>query len=444
MKKLFFFAALAAAVLTSCVKTHDTHKSTAQGDLLTFGVYTGRTAEVKATYGDITTANIVDSEDGFGVFAYYTKKYDWANNDQDWDGSVDGNQTYGEATIPNFMYNQQVKYNNSANTDLYPAKWEYTPLKYWPNGQNSSSEVENYNAAATSADKVTFFAYAPHIATASLGTVPASGEGITSMSNNYDKGVPTVTFTVPTNAKQQIDLLYATPKYNQTKKNLDGKVAFTFNHALSKLNYQVQAVVDDLPANAPTSNLTNDGDATLEADETMIILKSLVISVAGAKTGTLNLATGAWTLPGSPVDSEITYDIDAINFGKETGDPYDASTNSIAITPVTGATGFNVLEDIHDINSKISPMIIPGTVDAGDLSVTADYYVITYDTALAAGYSIVENKITAVSSDAINFRQGKKHNMIVRIGLNSVDFNVAEVVEWSETSGADIDLPANS
>lgn len=445
MKKLFLFAALAAAVLTSCVKTHDTHKSTSQGDALSFGVYTPRTVDTKATYGDIaSTTTLQGSTDGFGVFAYYTMKYNWADASQDWDGSVAGDQKLGEATIPNFMYNQQVVYDAGANATLYPANWVYTPLKYWPNGQNASTGVEDYTAAATSADKISFFAYAPHIATADLNSVPAAGQGITSMSNNYDKGVPTITFSVPDNTNQQIDLLYATPVYDQTKMALNGKVSFTFHHALSKLNYQVQAVVDDTPANAPTSNLTNDGDDVLETDETMIILKSLVISAAGAKTGTLELATGTWTLPGSPVTSVITYDSDAFNFGKETGNAYDASTNSIAIEPVTGYSGFNVLEAAHDINSKIAPMIIPGTIAAHGLQVTADYYVITKDTALAAGYSVVENQITADNAAGITFAQGKKYNIVVRLGLNSVDFNVTSVDGWDSQTGDPIDLPANS
>ena len=76
---------------------------------------------------------------GFGVFAYHTdlKKYD---------------QTY----FPNFMYNQGV-FKNGAN-------WEYTPLMYWPNEYG-------YDAGSDDEDKVSFFAYAPYVAT----TSPASG-----------------------------------------------------------------------------------------------------------------------------------------------------------------------------------------------------------------------------------------------------------------------------
>ena len=131
-------AATAAVVLSACAKIETPVQNTLDDEAISFGVYAGRTAATKATYGDITTANLKTSTDGFSVFSYYTKNVDWATTDK-----------------PNFMYNQQVKYNDSANTTLYPSKWVYTPLKYWPNGQNSTA-VET----GTIVDKLSFFAYA--------------------------------------------------------------------------------------------------------------------------------------------------------------------------------------------------------------------------------------------------------------------------------------------
>ena len=422
MKKIMILAAAAALALASCAKV-ETIGNTHEENAVSFGVYAGNSAitKVNNTFGDINLDALKASTDGFGVFAYYTMNTAWASAKT--------------TATPNFMYNQQVKYNGSANVTLYPAKWEYSPLKYWPNGQNSTE----YEANATSADMISFFAYAPQIATASLGTVPATNEGIIDLSDNDDVNAPTVTFTVPTAADKQIDLLYSSVT-DQTKKALNGKVNFTFHHALAKLNYQVQAVVD---AAAPTTtNLTDDHDATLEEGETWIVLESLVVRAAGVKSGTLNLETGNWTMADPAVDSEITYDADAFNFGKDTGSAWSAS-NTITVT-ADSKEGFKAEETARDLNSKISPMIIPANIAAGDLEVVANYWVITKDSALDGTYSTIQNVISATNASAINFQKGYKYTIVVRLGLNSVDFDVTAVDNWTDAAGTPVDLPLNS
>lgn len=390
MKKYLFFAALAAVALGACTKV-ETIKETVETPVL-FGVYAGNSA-TKATYGDITTDNLKTSADGFGVFAYYTLNNAWS-----------------ATATPNFMYNQQVKYNASANPTLYPKKWEYTPLKYWPNGQNSTA-VE----AGTINDKVSFFAYAPHIATAALGTVPASGEGITALSANTAAGAPTVTFTVPSAADKQIDLLWATPMKDQTKQSITGTVDFTFKHALAKLNVKVQAVVD---AVAPTT-------ANLDANTT-IILESLELKAAGTKTGTLNLEDGTWSSKSG--ESSVTYTTAAF-----------AST-----TTVNEKTGFKVTETATDLNARMSPMIVPGEIATGGYVVTANYWVITEDSALKGGFSTVQQVIKKTSTAAITFNGGYKYDVLVKLGLTNVSFDVTEVSTWGTAAGNDVDLPVNT
>lgn len=395
MKKYLVIAASAAVVLSACAKI-ETVQNTRDENVVSFGVYAGNSAVAKATYGDITTDNLKTSTDGFGVFAYYTQNIDWASTD-----------------TPNFMYNQQVKYNASADATKYPSKWEYSPLKYWPNGQNHTS-VET----GTFADKLSFYAYAPHIAT--VNTVPAAGQGITAMSANTATGAPTVTFTVPEAADQQIDLLWATPVLNQTHKALNGRVAFTFSHALTKLNFQVQAVVDQV---SPTSS-------SLGA-ETTIILDTLKVEAAGTKTGTLTLDS---TTPASPNWSSVS--------GSTKVTYTTASFGST--TTVNGKTGFQVTEAAQDLNSAISPMIIPATIATGDFVITASYWVLTADAALNGGYSVVQQVIKKTSAAAVTFDAGKKYTIVVRLGLNSVDFDVTEVTAWTPASGDPVDLPVNT
>lgn len=390
-------AAAAALVLTaSCVKV-ETFENTRDENVLTFGVYAGNAAQTKATYGDITTANLKTSADGFGVFAYYTLNNDWASTD-----------------TPNFMYNQQVKYNDSANTTLYPAKWEYTPLKYWPNGQNSTT-VET----GTINDKLSFYAYAPQIATASVNTVPAAGQGITAISANTAAGAPTISFTVPSKAEQQIDLLWATPVLNQTKQTITGTVNFTFKHALAKLGIKVQAVVD---AVAPTT-------ANLDSN-TKIILESLEMSADGTKSGVLTIdsATATPNWASKTGETVVTFDEDSFS----------------ATTTVNGKTGFDVTETAQYLNEDNSPMIIPGEIASGDYVITANYWVITEDAALNGGYSTVQQIIKKTSTAAITFDAGYKYDVLVKLGLTNVSFDVTEVSTWTDGAANDVDLPVNN
>lgn len=411
MKKYLTIASYAAVVLVAgCAKNMVIEESIPR-EPVSFGVYAGQAA-TKATYGDITTAALQSSADGFSVFGYYTQDNDWTTEDK-----------------PNFMYNQQVRYITDYGDPAdfiaakYPSHWYYTPLKYWPNGTNSTT-VES----GTIADKLSFFAYAPHIATASLNSVPATGQGITAMSANNATGAPTISFTVPAKAEEQIDLLWANPIKDVTKQQLDGRVSFTFKHALAKLNIQVQAVVDAVTP--VTSNLVDDGDASFEHGETWIILQSLDITANGTKTGTLAL-DGASSTPNWSAKSGNT----TVNY---------SSTSFSTTTTADSKTGFKVTEVITDLNSTISPMIIPATIAAEGFVVTANYWVITKDDALYSGYSTVQNIIRKTSTEAITFNAGYKYNIVVRLGLNSIDFDVTEVTDWGTGAGQTIDLPQNS
>lgn len=395
MKKIMILAAIAALALTACAK-FETEK-VVENEPVAFGVYAGNAAS-KATYGDITTASLKNSEDGFGVFAYYTLNNAWTTSDK-----------------PNFMYNQKVTYNESADTDIYPAKWEYTPLKYWPNGQNSTV-VE----AGTVNDKVSFFAYAPRIAvTAATGApttnVPAAGQGITAISNNDTAGAPTVTFTVPSKPEEQIDLLWATPMKDKTKQTITGTIAFTFNHALAKLNVKVQAVVDAVIPT--TTNLDSN---------TKIILESLEVKAAGTKTGTLSLNDGSWS--NTSGETDITYN----------------STSFSSTTTLDGKTGFNVTETATALNTTTSPMIIPGAIASGDFIIIANYWVITEDAALKGSYSTVQNKIKRTSTAAITFAGGTSYEVLAKLGLTNTSFSVTEVGAWTTGAGQNVDLPQNN
>lgn len=144
------------------------------------------TVETQTRGTDFTKDNLTS----LGVLAYLTQ----------------GSNFNASSSTPNFMYNQEVTKASGAST------WEYTPTKFWPTNSN---------------DKITFFAYAPHNPTGL--TVP----DITAT------GYPSFTYEVPSTEAAQTDLLLAKPAPNKTAN--DGKVNFSFKHALTRIVLNVEA-----------------------------------------------------------------------------------------------------------------------------------------------------------------------------------------------------------
>ena len=152
---------------------------------------------------------------GFGVFGSYT-----------------GRLTYENTSVSSdFMYNQQVKYENGV--------WTYSPVKYWPNN---------------STDYVSFFAYAPYEA-----TPKDDGRCIIDMSKRYDLGDPWINYRLAENPwsadKPQVDLLYGqhedntnyTPWLDQQKPTdpVNYKLTFTFRHALACIGDEITIKCSD-------------------------------------------------------------------------------------------------------------------------------------------------------------------------------------------------------
>ena len=396
MKKIMILAAAAALALVACAKV-ETFQNTNEQNAVSFGVYAGNTPVSKATYyGDQTTSTLANNSNdyGFGVFAYYTNTTD-----------------VSASFAPNFMYNQQVFYDNTADATKYPTHWYYSPLKYWPNGQNSTA-VDN----TTHNDKLSFYAYAPY-------TAVGDAAGVTAFTpaNASTAGLPVVTYVLPTDPAQQVDLLYATPVTNVTKQTMASNVSFTFHHALSKVNLKVQAVADQAESSS----------GKLDA-ATHIVLTEVKVFGTFATTNTLNLATGEW---GSP---SVTNDGTGAYF------TYNAS-NFVSTTNLDSVTGFDVTETAQSISSQ--PMIIiPVEMAANKFKIQVTYYVITADNNLGEGaYSKVQNVIYALDTDGINFAKNKVNNVTIKIGVNSVDFTES-VADWDspEVDGGSIYFPQNS
>lgn len=132
------------------------------------------------------------NNDKIGVFACYT-------------GDIPYNLT---SVSPDFMYNQEVTYNES--------NWTYSPVKYWPNNDS---------------ERISFFSYYPYISSEAALTAT---DGIIGFSNANAKGDPWLVFKLPEGAPAtQTDLMYGMPRIDVQKQSVSDKVSFTLNHALA-------------------------------------------------------------------------------------------------------------------------------------------------------------------------------------------------------------------
>jgi hypothetical protein len=406
MKKFLFFAALAATVLTSCAKTDDLLKSTSPGKAVNFGVYAPQTKAGAA--GQTTTTSIQRAEGeggGFGVFAYYTD-----------------NTGYDGSTKPNFMYNQGVFYNTS--------KWEYSPVKYWPNEYGSG-------ANSTGTDKVSFFAYAPYVSTAS------GSYGITAMSANSDAGDPTITYVIDPTPSTAVDLCWAVdssdglPWIDETKQSTSGKVTFLFKHALARFNVNVRGFFDAVRAS----------DGELSTDDidsnSKITVETIEIKGTFAPSGVLNLNNATaneplWT-PATAAETTLTIpnaDIAASLKATVGGENSFPSITGVTKTNVSVFTGAAPAK-----NDATYYTFIP-TTDDTTLNVKITYYVTTQDAKLEDGISCVKNVINKDITFTGGFTGGYNYNLNIVLGMTTVKLE-ATVSDWEDPSNVDIDLPVN-
>lgn len=427
---------------------------------VTFDAYTPRSLTRAGASGDVTIADLQDNatnlgKAGFGVFGYYSGNRLLRNDDQ-----------------PNFMYNQQVKYESG--------KWDYSPYKYWPN--------EHADAESLETDHVSFFAYAPYAdvyrasgmingENTTLQNQSNNSTGITSMTALSDHGAPVINYVVDTDPAQAVDLCWATasdhpdpsdlsatkitwgpdhssvdvyggmPWLNLTRaKTVNDKVGFYFRHALSKLNVQV-----DAPASNDGSDYAIDVDAN-----TKVYLRS--VSITGfAMKGGLNLYN---VVAGQP--NWIGYEgIGHISGGGVTfHDGRLDGREGLAADGGEQLTGLNPNFIQSTFWGDASPM--PGVVSTagnlfGDgtaaaetpiyvipngqpLSVTVVYDIETKDDFLpgtlsdgqTSGISI-ENCVTRsikVGGSPMILQAGKAYTLRLHLGMNSVRFDFAVEKDW--------------
>lgn len=380
--KALLLATCAAAGMcfTSCSNENspvDNERS--ENQAIAFGTYMAKPAVTKAgKTGCMTLDKLKESDAGFGVFAHYTGQ----------------NNYTAPSEAFNFMFNEAVKYKATTGP------WEYSPVKYWPN---------------TPGDKVSFFAYAPYVET------PSESTGITAMSEKTVKGEPTLTYVIASNPNNIVDLLWA-KKENQenTKKTTDGKVKFEFKHALSQIAFTVKTTVDG----------GTEGPAS-----TKVYVESIKIDGGSLKNkGTLNLATGTWTIDGAATAASIS---------GGTGNFTDAVKYPSSITNWASMATTGVTKDAQPLFEASNMfVIIPASTK---IQVTIKYHVLTEDASLNKGFTDVPNEVTSGEIDLGTVAMNKKYTINMNLGLKTVVFDNPTVAEWeAETAETDVNLPVIS
>lgn len=189
---------------------------------------------------------------------------------------------------PNFMFNQQA----TSQDDTEP--FSYTPLKYWPNDENS---------------KVSFIAYFPYSnGAADDGTNhDVASTGVTPRLENNGTGLPTFNFTVKDNVDDQVDFLVSEvvpnlPKSRDTENDpgqpfndltIYDRVPFLFKHMTAKVEFRIVA------------------DAEIRKDIVSFKLTALSVSnllKSGTLTPSYNPTTGVTDFNWSNQSTEQDYD----------------------------------------------------------------------------------------------------------------------------------------
>lgn len=444
MKKILFFAAT-AMLFAACTSDEANAPEVAQNAPQAVAFDTYMPAATRAYTSGVMTTELL-GDPGFGVFAYHNP----GNN------TSDGSYSY--AVGPNFMYDQQVTYGTG---------WTYTPLKYWPNETTkdmlsaSGAAYSGTVATPTKNDVLSFFAYAPWVASSTSGT-PGTNPGINAMSaNNVTNADPWIQYTVSKKPSQSVDLVWGVapaggltytavnnnnisvgqglPLKNLVKPSKDQKIKFLFQHALARIGMTVVAAIDQI---APGGAL---------ASETKIFVNSVTLA-DGATTktiptyGKLNLNnTNAGIANWTEVNTDDPFTV-TLNSSNELNS--DLTNSGTGVT----TTEKKVIAQAGSPAQDQYLMLIPTPGTIGTFDVTIDYDVVTTDAALNGGKSTVNNVITkqitlntpsTFSPGVAGFINNKAYNLKLILGLTSVKLD-AEVADWEVDGSTPVDLPRNN
>ena len=415
MKRNLILTALAVLALVACTKVENLVpvselEAATPAVPMDFGIYMPQTKAGVA--GAMDNAKLQSS--GFGVFAY-VQAGDYTDNQK-----------------PNFMFNQEVTYNDP--------NWTYSPVKYWPNQLNDDGTTDGQGAWSQDAQKVSFFAYAPYVEAAG-GT-----SGIIAMTDGSAPGDPIVTYRVSDNLNENVDLVWGVsnggtwtnvsggtnpvteglPYLNLQKPSSGTEVTFKFYHALAQLNLTAVGAYNVVAAGGnPQSGVK-------------VTIKEVSLTVPSQyDQAVLNLnntiaKTPLWDVTNA-TEAPLTLIVkgDKLNVNVKDAGSVKAAGQPAGVTATEGpvlATGKYFT-------------LIPRAVST-EVTVKITYYVTTDDDNLDGGFSRVENVISKSITFPAGFRAGTKNNIKMILGLSEVALS-GEVVDWNTGESVEVDLPKN-
>lgn len=283
------------------------------GDAISFAVkgVAVSDADTRAK-GEISASSLTNQS--FGVFASYT-----------------GLHKYSDSNVsPDFMYNEQVSYNNQDG-------WTYSPLRYWPNGEGEDASLPRY---------VSFFAYAPYGSTC-----------ISDVSNAHESGDPWITYKLAADIANQTDLLYAM-KLDQTKQAINQPVKFEFNHALACVGDYVQIGMSQVLETALAGKTLKLTDVSI--DYTLTSKAKLVLWNNGTANWQAINSENATTTRSVTLLSGASVVIDQ-------NTPWTDSNHGVFYIPlIVGGhvqkADVHIAYDVYDGNTKVDELSKSGTV----------------------------------------------------------------------------------
>jgi len=336
-KSLFLMAAASALMLTACTSEDDVLQSSApqkvEAKALGFDVYMPQAVTRAGNPEGVMNTDKLKTENmGFGVFAFH-------HDNVASDPNYPANNT---SLFPNFMYNEHISWTTAGG-------WIYSPLKYWPNETIKDSQTDNGPADTPESsnpriDRLSFFAYAPYVATDAtpLNIKDPSGTptmvtdrtdasetnwtkvqsyhgsenyGITAISAEELTSDPLVEwasyYKLPDHATNtpyntildhNVDLLWGVapaglsytsvngtncsatfgkPIIDMVKPDKDQKIKFLFQHALSRIGLSVVSAIDQIAA--------GDDGGKFTTDQTRVLISEVTVWGDFGTQGVLNL-----------------------------------------------------------------------------------------------------------------------------------------------------------
>jgi hypothetical protein len=326
--QLLILATMAAILFAACAAERPEQEAGSNGmsgswtpDPITFEVSDSTSTDTIAPPPMLTRAPQNEASlttvqaSGFGVFAARTGAHKYANS----------------SISSNFMSNEKIYYQAPS--------WRYDLPKYWPNGEDGADEY------------ISFFAYAPY--SDGGGTT-----GVTDFSLPIELGDPWLVFKLPDDIPSQIDLLYAA-KVDQQKNTNNGKVEFTFKHALACVGDKITTGIKEELGTLLQTEFA--GNASLTKIE--VILHQITIDYTLTQKGKLTLGSKArW----QPVMSEAPTVTRTVTL--------DHTASPVTLATITSADVST--HEVTDENNGVFYIPVQAGGDEQKATITLDYSIV--------------------------------------------------------------------